>query len=201
MNDKLEKMLINSRGKLDSILQIAACEHASLGENLRMLILTDYIRQEYRNAIGNPDRELLSTGVLSIFELLRRKGAGWRLGVLCGTWIILPDTAVDAFCEEAGSECSGYFPAFRRLRGADGEEVGYSELALKEKKDICIRAMTRVFERGYIQILTGTRSLLGEGWDSPCINSLVLASYVGSYVACRRCAEERFEEIYSIRIR
>src|SRR5699024_5243848 len=56
------------------------------------------------------------------------------------------------------------------------------ELALKEKKDICIRAMTRVFERGYIQILTGTRSLLGEGWDSPCINSLVLASYVGSYV-------------------
>ena len=182
VNDKLEKMLINSRGKLDSILQIAACEHASLGENLRMLILTDYIRQEYRNAIGNPDRELLSTGVLSIFELLRRKGAGWRLGVLCGTWIILPDTAVDAFCEEAGSECSGYFPAFRRLRGADGEEVGYSELALKEKKDICIRAMTRVFERGYIQILTGTRSLLGEGWDSPCINSLVLASYVGSYV-------------------
>ena len=182
VNDKLEKMLINSRGKLDSILQIAACEHASLGENLRMLILTDYIRQEYRNAIGNPDRELLSTGVLSIFELLRRKGAGWRLGVLCGTWIILPDTAVDAFREEAGSECSGYFPAFRRLRGADGEEVGYSELALKEKKDICIRAMTRVFERGYIQILTGTRSLLGEGWDSPCINSLVLASYVGSYV-------------------
>ena len=182
VNDKLEKMLINSRGKLDSILQIAACEHASLGENLRMLILTDYIRQEYRNAIGNPDRELLSTGVLSIFELLRRKGAGWRLGVLCGTWIILPDTAADAFCEEAGRECSGYFPAFRRLRGADGEELGYSELALKEKKDICIRAMTRVFERGYIQILTGTRSLLGEGWDSSCINSLVLASYVGSYV-------------------
>lgn len=33
VNDKLEKMLINSRGKLDSILQIAACEHASLGKS------------------------------------------------------------------------------------------------------------------------------------------------------------------------
>ena len=52
VNDKLEKMLINSSGKMNSILQIAACEHASLGENLRMLILTDYIRQEYRDAIG-----------------------------------------------------------------------------------------------------------------------------------------------------
>lgn len=182
VNDKLEKMLINSRGKLDSILQIAACEHASLGENLRMLILTDYIRQEYRNAIGNPDRELLSTGVLPVFELLRRKGAGWRLGVLCGTLIILPDTAVDAFLEEAGSGNSGDFPAFRRLRGADGQELGYSELYLKGNKEACIRAVTRVFERGYIQILTGTRSLLGEGWDSPCVNSLVLASYVGAYV-------------------
>jgi superfamily II DNA or RNA helicase len=28
----------------------------------------------------------------------------------------------------------------------------------------------------------GTKSLLGEGWDSPCINSLILASFVGSFV-------------------
>lgn len=182
VNDKLEKMLINSSGKMNSILQIAACEHASLGENLRMLILTDYIRQEYRDAIGNPERELPATGVLPVFELLRRKGAGWRLGVLCGTRIILPDTAVEAFLEEAGSKNSGEFPAFRRLMGAEGEALGYSELCLTGKKDACIRAVTRVFERGYIQILTGTRSLLGEGWDSPCVNSLILASYVGAYV-------------------
>jgi hypothetical protein len=31
-------------------------------------------------------------------------------------------------------------------------------------------------------VLVGTRSLLGEGWDAPCINSLVLASFVGSFV-------------------
>ena len=33
-----------------------------------------------------------------------------------------------------------------------------------------------------MQVLTGTKSLLGEGWDSPCINSLILASFVGSFV-------------------
>ena len=31
-------------------------------------------------------------------------------------------------------------------------------------------------------MLVGTKSLLGEGWDAPCINTLVLASFVGSFV-------------------
>ena len=33
-----------------------------------------------------------------------------------------------------------------------------------------------------MNVLVGTKSLLGEGWDSPCINSLILASFVGSFV-------------------
>src|SRR6266478_6635428 len=45
-----------------------------------------------------------------------------------------------------------------------------------------VRLMTRVFDRGGITALVGTKSLLGEGWDAPCINTLVLASFVGSYM-------------------
>ena len=30
--------------------------------------------------------------------------------------------------------------------------------------------------------LVGTQALLGEGWDAPSVNTLVLASYVGSYM-------------------
>ena len=33
-----------------------------------------------------------------------------------------------------------------------------------------------------MQVLIGTKSLLGEGWDAPCINSLILASFVGSFM-------------------
>jgi hypothetical protein len=39
-----------------------------------------------------------------------------------------------------------------------------------------------VFAEGAIHILVGTKSLLGEGWDSPNINSLILASFVGSFM-------------------
>ena len=39
-----------------------------------------------------------------------------------------------------------------------------------------------LLKQGKINVLVGTKSLLGEGWDSPCINSLIMASFIGSYV-------------------
>ena len=43
-------------------------------------------------------------------------------------------------------------------------------------------AVSQLFEEGYMQVLIGTKSLLGEGWDSPCVNTLILASFVGSFM-------------------
>jgi hypothetical protein len=45
-----------------------------------------------------------------------------------------------------------------------------------------VQLMTAMFDQGGISVLVGTKSLLGEGWDAPCINTLVLASFVGSFV-------------------
>lgn len=100
VNDRIEKMLINSRGKLESILRIAACEYTAMGNRLRMLILTDYIRSEYKAAIGNPGKDTYAMGVLPVFEMLRREGPAGRLGVLCGSMIIIPEEAKEAFAEE-----------------------------------------------------------------------------------------------------
>ena len=183
VNDKIEKMLVNSSGKLDSILQIASCEHTAMGEKLRMLILTDYIRGEYKSAIGHPEKDAAAMGVIPVFEMLRRRGAGWRAGVLCGSLVILPDTAEEAFAEEIQRiDLAASLPVFQKFRDDEGTPVGYSEVPVKGKLSLYIRAVTKIFERGYIQILVGTKSLLGEGWDSPGINSLILASTVGSYV-------------------
>jgi len=45
-----------------------------------------------------------------------------------------------------------------------------------------VSLVTRLFEGGTIKLLVGTQSLLGEGWDAPSINSLVIASNVGSFM-------------------
>ena len=180
--DKIGKLLVNSRGKLNSILEIADCEYCALGGSLRMLILTDYIRSEYRNALGDMTKEIQTMGVLPIFEMLRRRSSEWKLGILCGSVIVIPDTAAEAFAEELQLSGAAGKPGFKELYGAFGEPLGYSEVPVNGKLNLYVQIVTKLFERGYIQILTGTKSLLGEGWDSPGINSLILASFVGSYV-------------------
>ena len=179
---RLEKLLCSSRGKLNSILQIASCEQSALGEELRMLILTDYVRKEWRSGLGDPEKEIGVIGVLPIFELLRRRGTSRRLGVLCGSMILIPVSAEEAFTEEAGRAELPLQTPFKRLRNRAGDELGYSEIPVSGRVNQYTSVVTKLFERGYIQILIGTKSLLGEGWDSPCINSLILASFVGSYV-------------------
>ena len=56
-----------------------------------------------------------------------------------------------------------------------GECLGYSEILLTENTHLCTQMITMLFEKGEIEILIGTKSLLGEGWDSPCINALIMA--------------------------
>ena len=182
MNRKIEKALINSAGKLKSIQTIAQAEFTSLNDSLRMLILTDYIRKEQLQRLGDLSQQPDSIGVLPIFELLRRKNCPWRLGVLCGSLILLPETALRGL--EEAAKAAGYYEPLRvkSLYDAQGNPLGYSELEIQGKIHIYAQIVTKLFEQGLIQILIGTKSLLGEGWDSPCINSLILASFVGSFV-------------------
>ena len=62
------------------------------------------------------------------------------------------------------------------------EGTGYGRLTVKGKSHDIVAVITELFTRGRIHALVGTKSLLGEGWDSPCINALVLATYVGSFM-------------------
>ena len=61
-------------------------------------------------------------------------------------------------------------------------ETGYGQLKVKGKNTHIVAVVTELFRQGEINVLVGTKSLLGEGWDAPCINSLVLATYVGSFM-------------------
>lgn len=175
-NDSLEKLLISSKGKLNSILTIANSEYESLGKNLRQLILCDYIKKEFLNTVGKEDIQINDTGVIPIFELLRREQLpGLKLGVLCGTMILIPATATGAldYLLVDNDATAKYQPL---------GETGYVQVQMTGKTSLIVNLITQLFEQGEMQILIGTKSLLGEGWDSPCINSLILASFVGSFM-------------------
>ena len=89
LNEKLKRALISSVGKLDSIKRIAKGEIDAMGNRLRMLILTDYIKKENLAKVATAEN-FNSVNVVSIFETLRRENQEAKIGVLSGTLVISP---------------------------------------------------------------------------------------------------------------
>lgn len=175
-NEEVSRVLTASRGKLNSINAIIRAERESMGERLRLLVLCDFIKKEMISAVGHPEKKIHEIGAVPIFENIRREEIhGLRLGVLSGSVVILP---LDVEEELEGLSCLQGCTCSMDPLG----DTGYGKVTVRGKGQHTVSAVTELFERGRIHVLIGTKSLLGEGWDSPCINSLILATYVGSFM-------------------
>ncbi len=173
-NDKINKMLISSTGKLDSINKIVESEYANLGDGLRMLILTDYIKKDMMKLVGTSE-EIHALGTVPVFETVRRSCPEAKVAVLSGTLVILPNSAVETVQELAYNE--GVPCRIKKL-----ENTSHTEIVFSGSNKNKVNIITKAFQQGVINVLVGTKSLLGEGWDSPNIKSLILASFVGSFM-------------------
>lgn len=168
LNEKLRKKLISSVGKLKSIEDITKGEAEAKKDSLRLLILTDYIKKESLSVIGSnvkPD----NVSIVSVFETVRLTGVA--VGALSGSLVILPNSCADVL----------------RAKTADFtlsplKDTGYSLYEFRTDNRKKVQLVSELFEQGIIKALVGTKSLLGEGWDAPCVNSLILASFVGSFM-------------------
>ncbi len=178
-NPNVSKLLGTSTGKLKSIEQVVDFEYRNLQGDLRMVILTDYIRKEFLIDMPFNALPLNKMGVLPIFEKLRRSNdKQLKIAVLTGSLIIIPATALETFKTEAAS-----FYLDNISTSPLPYDPSYLVINASEKlKSNVIHVVTQVFKTGKIEVLVGTKALLGEGWDAPFINSLILASFVGSYV-------------------
>ncbi len=174
-DDKLKRTFISSVGKLESITIIAEEEYKQLGSDLRLLVLTDHIKKNLLSIIGS-DRPLETMGTVPIFEAIRRKmGEQASIALLSGTLVLWPSNTLGALMEIAHD--MGISLTSRPL-----PNVPYCELNFSGQNKNKVAVITEAFREGHCQILVGTKSLLGEGWDSPCINSLILASFIGSFM-------------------
>lgn len=178
-NTNLNRLLVASNSKLNSIINIAQFEYKSLQGDLRMVILTDFIRNEYLAFNETELQDLKKIGVIPIFEQLLANNIGTeRCGVLTGSIVILPKSSITRFqelCNEKGLKDISCFTQDYR----DKHILIENSTAIK---DSIVQLTTQLFTEGEIKILVGTKALLGEGWDAPAINSLILASFIGSFV-------------------
>lgn len=171
---KIQRQIACSTGKLDSIADIVDIELKSLGNNLRMVVLADYIKAN--------DTDNSHLGVVPIWRVLKTKytSSDVSLGVLCGSLIIIPKTTENDFYKLLEDNDISKSDVSVSTYVEDGN---YLKITPKETtKNSIVRLITDMFNYGYITVLIGTQALLGEGWDAPCINSLILSSTVSSYM-------------------
>ncbi|SES09711.1 Helicase conserved C-terminal domain-containing protein [Gracilibacillus ureilyticus] len=170
----MQRTLLHSASKLDSIVEIVKLEKDSQQDALRLVVLADYIYQEDLPQKVEEQKPLIRLGVVPIFEKLRRNVAeDCRLGVLTGSVVIVPNEAV-SFLERDDLQ----FTAKKLVH-----DDRYSMITWKgTSRQEMVKVMTEIFASGEIDVLVGTTALLGEGWDAPSVNTLILASYVGSFM-------------------
>ncbi len=179
-NKKIDQLLNQSLGKLNAVRDIFKAEHETLGSELRQLILTDFIRKDFETHLGNPEVQYSQLGVLPYFEVLRREFEEQQLdvpmAVLTGSLVIIPSGVKSRLEDVFGADKITFQPVGQL------DEKDYVKVRLVGSQHDLVSAVTQLFQEGQIHVVIGTKSLLGEGWDAPCVNSLILASFVGSFM-------------------
>jgi hypothetical protein len=144
--------------------------------------LTDYIRLDQFPTLGADNiLHLKKIGVVSIFEIIRHfHFEGLKIAVLTGSLVLIPKDAMNCLIEAAAAlQMSETLFSFTPLEHDDSFVYVHIEGCNKKRITSLI---TKIFELGEIHVLVGTQSLLGEGWDAPFVNTLIMASTVSSYV-------------------
>ncbi len=171
-DERHAKLFAESQNKLKSVSEIVQHEVSNLKEDLRLLILADYIKKETKTSINNESKNIDSIGILPIFETLRRQELPIHLCLLSGSLIIVPEKAIEAIKQQLSHEIR-----FKEVNHSHYYEIQNFSVYQKE----LIKIITDLFEKGCFEIVIGTRSLLGEGWDVPFVNSLIMASNNSSF--------------------
>jgi len=168
---QVSQALSLSGAKIQACVAVHRLEHLNRGESMRQVILVDYIRDEHRHS--PVDTGTTSLGAWPIFDALRRQSpVTEHLAILTGRLTILPASLLAPLLERIDPNRIKTRPL--------AEDNRY--ILLEGPLNRLTRALTQLLLDGHIRTLIGTRSLLGEGWDAPVINSLILATSVGSFM-------------------
>ena len=129
---------------------------------------------------------------LSLKELIRPETS---LAVVCGEFLIVSQKIFQTHFQT--------YAEFRREK----KLAGYIYLAMTDKKRSELLALTtQLLDSSEINLLIGTVSLLGEGWNCPAVNTIIMGNAAGSYVQTQqirgrglRCSgDEKLTNIWHI---
>jgi superfamily II DNA or RNA helicase len=162
-----------SGAKVQACIDVYRFERKVRGDGLRQVILTDFIRDEGVDAAGSGIIQLGSFPVFRAMVDAIPQHENLRVGLLTGRVAILHEDRIPELQQHLGDQSVSTTPLPNMPNFVKVNLSGGGRLT---------RAFTELLTAGDLQVLVGTRALLGEGWDAPTINSLIIASFVGSFM-------------------
>ena len=174
-NKEIENELSENIGKLQSINNIVEHEYKCLKEKLKLVIVTDFIKDDYSNSEEN---EINQLGVIPIFKNITEKLDSIKVIVLTGTTVIIPTDSVEIFKQIC---LKNKIKEENIVINEIGLDFKFSKVELNNNSKM-VQIITELFESTDVSVLIGTVALIGEGWDAPFVNTLIMASSISTYV-------------------
>jgi superfamily II DNA or RNA helicase len=171
----VDRLLTTSAAKSIALVEVVNCEYEARSERVRALVLADSER-----AAAIPDDELV--GVLrpeagTAVEAVRAladdgRTAPLRPLLVSGRGLRCSRDDAEALLGGLRERCAVDLREWR-IEADEGGLVRLSARGSEWQPRLWVALATEIFTAGITKALVGTRALLGEGWDAPCVNCLV----------------------------
>lgn len=169
----IKSILGMSQSKVLALKAIITREMIAQGEDFRCLILTDY----------EQGKELDGTSALEVMDFLTRDAETDKCNpiLLTGATVLVDDDLLPDFlvCAEIFFEQENL--SIKLIHTLIGGYYGITSDSSQWNTHTYVTLITYLLERGITKCLVSTRSMLGEGWNSIKLNTLVDLTIVASY--------------------
>ncbi len=171
----VDRLLTSSVAKSIALVEVVNCEYEARSERLRALVLTDteragVVADDDLVGILQPEAGTAVEAVLALADDGRT--APLRPLLVSGRGLrCSPDDAemlLTALRQRSRVDLADW--------RAEADRAGLVRLTARGsawQPRLWVALATEIFTAGTTKALVGTRALLGEGWDAPCVNCLV----------------------------
>ncbi len=160
--------------RIKACFDIACIEYKSRKGWLRLVVLSDFIRDEkFQLALDGLEAP---TGAYPIFHYFIHhfdQEISLKTVLLTGRLAIIPTKLIAAVADLLPTNKIVDYETY-----CENKDF----VVVNNKTDELSAAFTELHKKGEVLIIIGTRSLLGEGWDAPHVNALIMATQTGAYV-------------------
>jgi len=179
--NEVRKAITQNVSKIGSVKTILEIEKSNLKEKLKAVVITEKIYKELLNE--SEDYETKFIGVIPLFRYLS-KHTELKYIVLTGEIILIPaEYKEKLFLIAKEFEIGEEDITLNEISfNFDYCKVNFSGKADKNR----VLVITKLFENTDSDVLIGSNALIGEGWDAPFINTLIMATPVSAYVSANQ---------------